>query len=63
MHGQSLGLRSVMGKDSCTCCVDDATEGQETSLEMTKVTDLRQELAVDSKSSALFTIISLKLLV
>lgn len=62
MNGQ-LVLRSTLGKDVYTCCVDDDTEDQETSLEMTKMIDLRQELTVYSKTSALFTIIPLRLLV
>lgn len=53
-------LRSTLGGDIYTC-VDDDTEGQETSLEMTKVIDLRWGLTVDSKSSGFFTIVPLRL--
>lgn len=58
-----LVLRSTLGKDAYNCHVDDDTENQETSLEMTKIIDLRQKLTVHFKSSALFTIIPLRLLV
>lgn len=47
-------LRSALGKDAYTCCVDDDTEDQEISLEMTKMIDLRQKLTGHSKTSALF---------
>lgn len=47
-------LRSRLGKDSYIYCVDDDTEIQETSLELTEMINLRQELnSVNSKSSVL----------
>lgn len=49
-----LMLRSTFSKDSYIYCLGDDIEVEETSLEMNKMVNLRQELnSDDSKSSAL----------
>lgn len=55
LHFKQLVLRSTQGKDNYICCVDNDTEFQKTSLEMTEMIDLwlKGLYSVDYKSSVL----------